>query len=118
MRRVNVIRQHAVRAVERSGLLDRELVPTRGGALLPRKGARQFERALEQIEQRASIVEAAAERDMRMKALLNDTAKMHVAVAVVHSRQLKEIAPEAGEVFDTFDTGFAMDLRATIQGAG
>jgi hypothetical protein len=94
-----------------------DLVPRQSRGFLAARADRQFTTALSTIEQQAAITEAAADRRMQSAALLSHNAKLHVASAVGMSRQLKEVVPEASDLFDTFDVGLAMNLQHTIKKA-
>lgn len=93
-----------------------DLVPSDGGSLLPSTD-RRVRRALAEIDQRASVIEAAAERRMEMAARLNHGAKLRVVADVTFSRQLKEIAPEASQLLDDLDVHAYGEYRKTLRKA-
>ncbi len=94
-----------------------DLIPFEPDALLPVSGRRQTRRVLAEIEHRASVIEAAAERKIEMTARLNHTAKLNVVAAVGFSKQLKQVVPEAGALLDTLDLQSTSSISQTLDKA-
>ncbi len=94
-----------------------ELIPSDPDALLPSSSRRQTRRAMAEVERRASVIEAAAERKIEMAARINHKAKLDVVASVGFSKQLKQLVPEAGALLDTLDVQTVHSISRTLDRA-
>jgi hypothetical protein len=80
-----------------------DLIPFTADSLLPSAERRQTRRALVEIERRAAVIEAAAERKIELVTRVGRLTKLNIAAEYGVSSQLKQAVPEAAGALDYAD---------------